>query len=538
MKNTKILLMLFFLVGKSFAQDNINRKVDPKLTNTYVVEYDFQTGTFLKNNLKIKVSNPVVFKITNINRLAYSVNIKASDSIIGYSDLSGLEDLLKKQDIENTKKEIAIIAKNTASPAAVVPVNKEDFIEKSKSSDIVKGMNNFQKDLSNEINEKLSEIAKDPNSSSNTKMNEIKIPKKLEEEFPFHFEAQKNLTEIYLEILQKHQKMISLCNDYLKIRAMINDPLLTKQMVDDKQILLDSIFTDFNKNKNIFSDFDMLYRRFQNLYTSIKSNPEIARNTNFGGSIKLFSIIDNQNIEVNSLKQQIDLLKYEKVRQDIIQIHRFLILNQDKTQLFEYVSEPIQPTQDIVIFKVDIKKNDKDQSLFFNERKFSHKEFTKYGLRLDLSLGCAGSYHNKDNFYDMQVNSKNENVIVEKNTVGFTPSFVGLFTTSLRSASNWTYGLSVGLGISADEGTIAFDNFFVGPSIIIGKYERVAVTTGVSFKSLPTLNSSYKVGDIVPNAFTLENVSTKSYQAGFFLSLTYNITKGVKENIKQASKLL
>src|SRR5690606_5271366 len=64
----------------------INRGVDTTRTNTYVIEYDFRTGLYDNKNLKIKVNNPGVFKIKNINRLAYKVEVTGADSVIGYSD--------------------------------------------------------------------------------------------------------------------------------------------------------------------------------------------------------------------------------------------------------------------------------------------------------------------------------------------------------------------------------------------------------------------------------------------------------------------
>ncbi|WP_297868798.1 hypothetical protein [uncultured Flavobacterium sp.] len=101
----------------------------------------------------------------------------------------------------------------------------------------------------------------------------------------------------------------------------------------------------------------------------------------------------------------------------------------------------------------------------------------------------------------------------------FTPSFVGFFTASMRSATYFSWGFSIGIGVSAFEGSLTFDNFFVRPSLTVGKYERVTLTSGISIKNLPL-------------QYTIENVSDKNYVPGFFISLSYNLTKGVKDNIK------
>ena len=78
----KLIATIFFILSSiafSFSQkpsDSINQKIDSinlktgrGKTNTYVIEYDFKSGYFKKNNQRIIVNSPVVFKISNINRL-------------------------------------------------------------------------------------------------------------------------------------------------------------------------------------------------------------------------------------------------------------------------------------------------------------------------------------------------------------------------------------------------------------------------------------------------------------------------------------
>lgn len=390
--------------------------------------------------------------------------------------------------------------------------------------------------LLGELNTKLNELSKTAENEM-TNINVV-ISKSLVKEFPYHFKAQTDLAELYLKIVTKRQTLISLGNEYLQIREIINNPLLEAKDISDKNSNLSKFYTNCNDNKNSLSDFNLLANRFQNLYNAIKSNPEINEKTNYGGSIKFFSIVDNLNIEVLAIKREVEAIKFDVLKQNIEQIHALLISNNDKNSLFEYVSDPIQPFQDVAIFDVKIDKNEKNTSLFFNERDFSYKEFTRHGIRFDLNIGVAGSLFSVENFYEIKTDTSNVNKITVADKSGFIPSFVGFFTTSFRTASYWTGGLSVGLGISADQGTITMDNFFIGPSLIVGKYERVNLTTGISFKNLPSLNSTYKVGDSVPSGYTVENVTSKSYQPGFFIALTYNLTKGVKNNVKQIKNFL
>lgn len=532
----KTILTFFSILGfvsNSFGQENdsINRLSGKSKTNTYVIEYDFSTGYFKKNNQRIVVNTPVVFKIVNINRLAYNVTVKAKDSVIGISQMEGVYELFKKEQMDIVQNQTKAPESVKTNIQAITSVNSNDF---NKSDAENKKLKEFINKFINEISTKSSITF---NSENLTELDEaiksvaeIDVSEKLDEEIINHLEAQKKLTEIYLKIIEKYFVMMNLSKQYLHVGTLINDPILTDQTSIDINSL-NNITSDFENNKTIFSDISLLVNQFQSLYNAIKTNTEIGKSTNYGGVIKLNYISDNQNVEINYIKDQIDKINFEKLRGELIQLQK-LVTSDNHNSIFEYVSYPIQPFQDVAIFEIDIKKKDKENNLLDNGKKFSHKEFVRHGLRLDVSLGVAGSFHSNDYSYAVKLNPANENVIIKSDKSIFTPSFVGFFTASRRSATHFAYGLSIGLGLSASDGSVALDNFFVGPSLILGKYERITFSTGISIKNLPILNNGYKEGDIVPLQYSIDNVADNSYVAGFYLSLSYNITKGVKDNIK------
>ena len=130
MKKLATIYCSLIAIAFSFSQetsDSINRKVGKRRTNTYVIEYDFKSGYLKKNNQKIIVNSPVIFKIVNINRLAYEVRVKAKDSVIGVSNMEGLTELFKKEQIENLEKQIntSDINKSNIQPYTAVVV--DDF---------------------------------------------------------------------------------------------------------------------------------------------------------------------------------------------------------------------------------------------------------------------------------------------------------------------------------------------------------------------------------------------------------------------------
>lgn len=540
----KLIATIFFILSSiafSFSQkpsDSINQKIDSinlktgrGKTNTYVIEYDFKSGYFKKNNQRIIVNSPVVFKISNINRLAYDVTVKAKDSVIGMSEMEGVYEMFKNEQIKKLEDQIKTSDINKTNFQPITAVVAEDFKGSPKETkELKKAVNNFITELSSKSNLSLNTLVEDEIKTALDSIEKIKIPEKIDEDLSNHLELQKRLTDIYLKIIEKYYILLNLSKEYLHISTLINNPLFSKENLTDVK-KLDSIVFDFEKNKIIQDDMSLLVNQFQSLYNTIKTDIQLGKSTNYGGVLKLNYISDNQNIEVNHINEKINKINFDKLREELIQLKN-LMTTENENLIFEYVSHPIQPYQDVVIFDVEIKKKKIDNNLINNSRKFSHKEFVRHGLRLDASLGVAGSLHSDKYSHTVKLNQSNENVIMKNDKSIFTPSFVGFFTASRRSATHFSWGFSIGIGVSAFEGSLTFDNFFVGPSLIVGKYERVTLTSGISIKNLPVLNNGYKEGDILPLQYTIENVSDKNYVPGFFISLSYNLTKGVKDNIK------
>lgn len=534
MKLIATILFILSSIAFSFSQeasDSINRKTGRGKTNTYVIEYDFKSGYFKTNNQRIIVNSPVVFKITNINRLAYDVIVKAKDSVIGISEMEDAYEMFKNEQIKKLEDQIKTSDINKTNFQPITAVVSEDFKGLAKENkELKKSINHFITELFSKSNLSLNTLVEDEIKTAFASIKEIKIPEKIDEDLSNHLELQKKLTIIYWKIIEKYYTILNLSKDYLHIGTLINNPLLSyKNQIDNEK--LNSIVVDFEKNKIIQDDISLLVNQFQSLYNAIKTNTQLGKSTNYGGVLKLNYISDNQNIEVNHINEKINKINFDKLREELIQLKN-LMTTENENLIFEYVSHPIQPYQDVVIFDVEIKKKKIDNNLINNSRKFSHKEFVRHGLRLDASLGVAGSLHSDKYSHTVKLNQNNENVIMKNDKSIFTPSFVGFFTASRRSATHFSWGFSIGIGVSAFEGSLTFDNFFVGPSLIVGKYERVTLTSGISIKNLPVLNNGYKEGDILPLQYTIENVSDKNYVPGFFISLSYNLTKGVKDNIK------
>ncbi len=541
-------------------QTSVNRKVNQCNTNTYVVEYDFQTGLYKQNQLKPHVNTPIVFKVVNVNRLAYQVKVTAKDSAIGYSDLSGMYEQLKKEEVDIIKQ----ASEKEPSLSTTIPLllnshdlkksesQKTNLKPNTKHHELTKQINAITLELSNSQDSLLSLI----DTTSINSLNNLKLTKNLkkmdllnevtieDDNWKAHFEIQEKMNLSYLKSNKYYRIISSLKNDFLYTNALINDPLLTK-FSEYNYDTLKQIFIRFKDNLSIYDQFLVEIKIFRNLYVQMKNNLEAIDELNYGGKIKVAYIATSQASDLDAIDIYLKEIKFQKIQQDILSLSVFLDFDKQKNvdklnKVFEYTSDPVQPTQDMVVFDVQITKNDKTNLPYHDEKKFTHKEFTRFGLRFDVSVGVGGSIHFKQNSFDLQHKQNGtevgDYVIVKQKQNSFLPSFMGFFTTSYRSATHWTGGLSVGIGIGADQGAITFDNFFVGASLIVGKYERATFTGGLSIRNLPQLKTVYQEWEIVPESFTIDNITSKSYQPGVFVAFSYNLTKGVKDNIKYMKK--
>ena len=94
MKYPYLLVLTIITAQFCNAQDGTKNKCDT--TKTYFVIYDFKTGEYEKGLVKPRVDRPIVYKIKNINRLAFDVKVNPIDEMVAETDwFSSSEDLKK-----------------------------------------------------------------------------------------------------------------------------------------------------------------------------------------------------------------------------------------------------------------------------------------------------------------------------------------------------------------------------------------------------------------------------------------------------------
>ncbi len=588
----------------------INNNVFIDKTNTFVIEYDYKDGVYTRNLPKLKVGTPVVFKITNINRLAYDASISTKDSLLSgtfsfdspysYLPIKASEPKSKNENINSTNnqpKDIttinnADVSKSSEGKADILKeinvISKQEILKKeiqeltNKLSDEKRNLKNLI-DLNNiEINKLREEIKNDTlktnlNNNLITDINKVnqslilfetslstnqiirnnnlekqanvdnilelrgELLKKQEmfdslelvknEALKKFSDDQEKLIIAFVDLKSYYEKVDRITNYYKEVYEITSNTELTQEQYQKEykeslmKVLLNINYfrDDLSKFKEKCGDFDMAYNY-------IKYNPGLESVLNYGGIVKMYAHADYLNEHLNNIKKNIQSFDFDEMINYMTQNIPLL----DKESTYYVVSNPIQPIFDVAIFNIDIKKRNNNRSTLKAERKFSHKEYTYGGTRLDFGIGLAGSLYPNARSYELVIGQDSVQ-IHQKSKQIFVPSVLGMATMSYRSASYVTYGASVGLGIDVTNGKIQLSNFFAGPSIIFGKHDRLTFTTGASVRAIDRLKGNYSVNTNMPiteSSSDLKNFVTTEYRVGFFVSLTYNLTRGVKDNVQ------
>ncbi|WP_346986536.1 hypothetical protein [Chryseobacterium sp. POE27] len=207
----------------------------------------------------------------------------------------------------------------------------------------------------------------------------------------------------------------------------------------------------------------------------------------------------------------------------------FLVTTQlDNTENYTVNSYPFQPENDMVEFKVIIEPRDKIKfEKNHKTSKFIYRQAIYGGTRVDFSLGLAAAYYGKISRYEIGLDNK----LAAYDKKFISSSLVGLITMSYRRTGYIAYGGSAGMGLDVIGGKLQISNFFIGPTILLGKKDRMFFTLGASLKNVRELKDGY-LGLEVPATDDLTSYSRDRYKIGIFASLTYSLTKDARALIK------
>lgn len=594
MKQFYISSMFILLTCSLHGQDKKEDKKETKKMPTLEAVYDFEKQIYTTDELKPVHKQPVILKIININKIANNVEIISSDVKINDDFLDAKEEQVKSiiedtQPVEEVKPSLVnvdldvnvpqefretgdakinetikrlrkkILEKNNEiigqnnevakKNTDVETLNKQKLELKTKLDNDLIGLDDDDpqkkqfndaylqksKEIDDNIKKLKSEIEDNKTKIESTKKivakDEIELTSISDDVNKFENHMVK-LTQIYNEYvrnLKDINRINSAYNSY--IDYIINPNLTYDQYTNDAKVIC--AILDDEKRKEYYSeinDFDEQYSKFMEHYNLILNDGVFYK---IAGEDESYSKLVKAKFDL--MKKDVEAI-YKKV--NITELRKKLnnaeIINNVLSQKKSYivVSNPIQPLEDYLEFKVKIKQSrDLGSSILKNvDKDFTYMEYVRKGVRWDVSVGTVFDFGIKDQEFEVKDLGNSEYEIIENNTSSYTPTVAGLLHTSFRTNSMFAFGFSLGVSVNVTD--LNFNSFFPGVSLLIGKREKIVFTAGPAFKKVKQIKSIYENDRILSQPIQVEDITSDQFKIGWFFGISYNLTNKQKSKIK------
>ncbi|MGD9977590.1 MAG: hypothetical protein AB7S54_06610 [Bacteroidales bacterium] len=219
------------------------------------------------------------------------------------------------------------------------------------------------------------------------------------------------------------------------------------------------------------------------------------------------------------INQKID----SSLKQYFISKHNYLVKVDSISKLLNdklfQCNYPICVAQgDEIDINVQIKRKTDSKDV----KSYSYSAYVYGGFKINFNAGFVFDFFSIDRKYSFKpVDSQSVSLIKDKNKFPCTPS-IAIFTNAYFSQKGMVnYGLSLGLGVDQNSNS----NYYVGPSLIIGREQRLVIALGLSVSQKDVLKSRYSVGEIFLNDTKpdSEDLVEKSWIPGLFFLIGFNL---------------
>ena len=161
--------------------------------------------------------------------------------------------------------------------------------------------------------------------------------------------------------------------------------------------------------------------------------------------------------------------------------------------------------------------------------KVKYKTLIHGDFKINFHAGLAFDFFNANKSYSyMSLPDNNKAILEDELPLNVTPNIAIFANGYKKSKNNVNWGISLGIGGSVDKGL----SYYSGISCLIGRNDRLVITTGPSVAQRDHLRSIYQVGDIFDgnNAPEIKELVEKKYSAGWFISIGFNLNSLTKNN--------
>ncbi|MBX2968227.1 MAG: hypothetical protein KF803_02565 [Cyclobacteriaceae bacterium] len=456
------------------------------------ITYDYCTGKFQDKIKPIPTSEFVVLKIVNINTFRYEVEIKGKNINYATPVPSELQVLFRLPE-GTSKDEIQRALSETSEgvgqldrlheAAKYESANAENQIDqwvRKEDEQLAKAkqkkLEEFEQVLNQllESSRKYQDLAKKIATIQFSRIDLINISK---QEWCNHAEMKNKLPSLATEQTMKAD-FLAFNAHYAQINTLYQTALIAAgatEQWEEKTKLVEKIYGLINASYNKLSDEDFL-----------KMISELSI---------LYRALDNQ-------------------------------------LSFEVTSPPIQVDGDYVRFEVTTKPvRVSDLMNFSLGKSFAIEVPARRGWKADFSVGPTFSMGRNAVDYRYNLQNETDSTIMltkSKNRSVIFPAVAAMFHAYRRSGTevNWGIMMGVGAGFKPDETLNA--SYYLGPTLILGKHQKIMFCAGVSFLPVSRLKSIYQNNGIYNSDLNLSDITEKVIKGSFFISLSYNLTNRIE----------
>lgn len=493
--------------------------------------YDFSKGTFVEGDFiedgRIKpIPNGgfAIIQIININTFRYNVAIEGRS--IEYvtqvpSELQAIFRLPASSDVSTTSN-------------AVQKANEGKTAAKEGAEELVKAKNERTNNIRTLLNQ--TEIDQKNLDATPKSKKADKNYKALSQNIEVKKQELHNLRSEVVELSDAEKAMNEFndaCTAYsLAVKAVAVIKLRRVELIDISRQNWETHTVMTNKLPSPISENDMKkdFKSFADAYTEVLAKSISAKN-------KLIS--DEFTNVRNAINEAVEKIKssYISINEDqflgLIRDVLFLQVAMENKSSFTVTSPPIQIDGDYVAFNIKatpIKANDLQN--FISEKQFPIEIPVKGGLKADFSVGPVisfGKNSRDENYYTIE--SGEDTVILRQraNNNAISPGLAAMMHFYIRSGRIASIGGMFGVGAGFQGTSDANFSMFFGLSGVIGKRQKIVLSSGVSYLKVERLKDKEFEIDGRYHVSKIETGFTeKVFKPSFFFSVSYNITNKIE----------
>jgi len=204
---------------------------------------------------------------------------------------------------------------------------------------------------------------------------------------------------------------------------------------------------------------------------------------------------------------------------------------------FTVNSPPIQADGDFINFSGTITPTDANTLAAHRSPSHFTYDIPVYGgWKADFSVGPTFSFGEgaKDEKYFLAPSETDGSVILKEreNNNALSPGLAAMMHVYKRSGKNFTYGGMLGVGAGFQSTDDADVSFYLGLSGIVGKRQKIMISSGISFLKVDRLKTEEYIinEEYLTNDINISDVTEKVIKGSFFISVSFNLTNRIERN--------